>query len=358
MESLYRPICFAIVRVRVSKAKFLQSGVEARVFVYERMDPTDRSLDWLSEQGVLVTRGPAMWQQPYRRYSEDEVIAAAGEFPAVMGASGARFTERVFEALPQLRYISKFGVGVDNIDIDVATRRGVLVANTPEESEVIDVAEHTLAMILGLKKRLSHWTAEYMRRGGWRPGVFAETLAGSTVGLIGLGHIGCAVAQRLAGWGVNIKGFDPYYQAQIPGVGRTDLRTLLSEADIISLHASPSPANRHIIDRSAFELMKPYSILINTARASLVDTRALLDALTSRRIAGAAIDVYEDEPPPIDAELFRQENVIVTPHTAAWTWRGLQNIGWHAARNLHSMFFGDGAADIVNRRVPTQENPS
>jgi D-3-phosphoglycerate dehydrogenase len=297
-----------------------------------------------------------MWRQPYRRYSEEEIIAAARDFPALMGASGARFTERVLEALPQLRYISKFGVGVDNIDVDAATRRGVLIANTPEESEVIDVAEHTLAMILGLKKRLSHWTAQYMREGGWRPGVFAETLAGSTVGLIGLGQIGCAVAQRLAGWGVSIKGFDPYSQALIPGVDRTDLRSLLSDADIISLHASPSPASRHMIDRSAFDLMKPHAILINTARASLIDTNSLLEALASRRIAGAAIDVYDDEPPPTDGELFRQENVIVTPHTAAWTWRGLQNIGWHAARNLHAMFFGRSTADIVNRRGSPQEN--
>lgn len=334
----------------------LRSGVEARVFVYERMDPTDESLDWLSEQGVQVTRGCAMWQQPYRRYSEEEIIAAAGDFPALMGASGARFSRRVLESLPRLQCISKFGVGVDNIDVDAATCRGILIANTPVESEVIDVAEHTVAMILGLKKRLSHWTAQYMREGGWRPGVFGETLAGSTVGLIGLGHIGRAVAQRLAGWGVSIKGFDPYCQTPIPGVDRTELRTLLSEADIISLHASSSAANQHLIDRAAFDLMKPHAILINTARASLVDTRALLHALTTRRIAGAAIDVYDDEPPSTDGELFRQENVIVTPHTAAWTWRGLQNIGWRAARNLHAMLFGEGAADIVNHRRPTEEN--
>lgn len=341
---------------RVSKVKLLQSGVEARVFVYERMDPTDKSLEWLEGQGIGVTRGHAMWQQPYRCYSEEEIIAAARDYPAVMGASGARFSERVLKALPQLRCISKFGVGVDNIDVDAASRRGVLIANTPEESEVMDVAEHTVAMILGLKKKLSHWTREYMREGGWRPGVFAETLAGSTIGLIGLGHIGRAVAQRLAGWRVSIKGFDPYCQTPPLGVELTDLRTLLSEADVVSLHASPSAANRHLIDRSAFDLMKPHAILINTARASLVDARSFVDALTSRRIAGAAIDVYDDEPPPTDGELFRQANVIVTPHTAAWTWRGLQNIGWHAARNVYAMFFGEGTADIVNPERPTEEN--
>lgn len=356
MESFAEKAVRNRVGARVSKVKLLQSGVEARVFVYERMDPTDKSLDWLGEQGVGVTRGRAMWQQPYRRYSEEEIIAAARDYPAVMGASGARFSERVLEGLPQLRCISKFGVGVDNIDVDAATRRGVLIANTPQESEVMDVAEHTVAMILALKKKLTHWTAQYLREGGWRPGVFAETLAGSTVGLVGLGHIGRAVAQRLAGWHVNIKGCDPHCLAPIPGVELTDLRTLLGASDVVSLHASPSAANRHLIGRSAFESMKPHAVLINTARASLVDTQALIDALTSRRIAGAAIDVYDDEPPPTDGELFRQENVIVTPHTAAWTWRGLQNIGWHAAHNLCAMFFGEGTADIVNLRRPTEEN--
>jgi D-3-phosphoglycerate dehydrogenase len=321
---------------------------DRRVFVYERMDPTDQSLDWLAERGIHVTRGRPMWQQPYARYSEAEIIAAAAGYPALMGASGVQFSARVIDALPKLRFISKFGVGVDNIDLEAAARRGILIANTPEDSEVVDVAEHTLGMILTLRKKLLQWTAHYMQQGGWRPGIFAETIAGSTVGLIGLGHVGRAVVARLKGWGVTVQAHDPYCAPPPAEVQLTDLRTLLKTSDIISLHATPSAENRHMIDEAAFDLMKPTAILINTARAWLVDTHALVKALRSKRVAGAAIDVYDQEPPAADSELLRQENLVVTPHTAAWTWKGLQNIAWHAARNLSAMMLGDGQADLVD----------
>jgi D-3-phosphoglycerate dehydrogenase / 2-oxoglutarate reductase len=324
---------------------------DRRVFVYERMDPTDQSLDWLAERGILVTRGRPMWQQPYARYAEAEIIAAAAGFPALMGASGVQFTAQVIEALPKLRFISKFGVGVDNINLEAAARRGILIANTPEDSEVMDVAEHTLGMILTLRKKLLQWTPRYMQKGGWRPGIFADTVAGSTVGLIGLGHVGRAVVARLQGWGVKIQAHDPYVAAAPAEVQLTDLRTLLKTSDIVSLHATPSAENRHMIDEAAFDFMKPTAIFINTARASLVDTSALIKALKSKRIAGAAVDVYDQEPPEADSDLFRQENLVVTPHTAAWTWKGVQNIAWHAARNLSAMMLGDGSADLVNLKA-------
>jgi D-3-phosphoglycerate dehydrogenase len=324
---------------------------ERRVLVYERMDPTDQSLDWLVQHGLAVTRGRPMWQQPYSRYSEAEIIAAAAGYPAVMGASGAQFTTRVIECLPELRLISKFGVGIDNIDLAAAARRGIVVANTPEDSEVVDVAEHTLATILALKKRLLQWTPLYMQQGGWRPGIFADTLAGATVGLIGLGHVGRAVAARLQGWGVRILAHDPYCAPAPTEVQLTDLHTLLNTCDIVSLHATPSSENHHMIDAAMIDLMKPTAILINTARAWLVDTPALVQALKSRRIAGAAVDVYDQEPPPPESELFRQENLVVTPHTAAWTWQGLQNIAWHGARNLAAMMLGVGRADIVDLKA-------
>jgi D-3-phosphoglycerate dehydrogenase / 2-oxoglutarate reductase len=326
---------------------------DRRVFVYERMDPTDQSLDWLVQRGIQVTRGRPMWQQPYARYSDAEIIAAAAGYPALMGASGVQFTAQVIEALPELRFVSKFGVGVDNINLEAAARRGILIANTPENSEVVDVAEHTLGMILALRKKFLQWTPKYMQQGGWRPGIFAETVAGSTVGLIGLGHVGRAVVERLKGWGVKIQAHDPNCAPAPAEVQLTDLHTLLKTSDIVSLHATPSAENRHMIDEAAFALMKPTAILINTARASLVDTSALIQALKSKKIAGAAVDVYDQEPPEAANKLFRQENLVVTPHTAAWTWKGVQNIAWHAARNLAAMMLGDGRADLVNLKAPS-----
>lgn len=319
-----------------------------RVLVYERMDPTDGSIRWLQEQGFQLTLGRAMWESPYRRYSEEEIVSAALGHIAVMGASGARFTSGVIGQLPDLAYISKFGVGVETIDLEAATARGIQVSNTPEESEVSDVAEHTIGMILALRKRLLVWTPSYMRRAGWRPGHFADSIAGSTIGIIGLGHIGRAVARRLTSWDVRLLGYDPSPVALSKDVASMDLATLLRESDVVTLHASPSKNNRHLIDRHALSQMKRGSVLINTARASLVDTDALCEALRHGVIAGAAIDVFDEEPPNPDSPLFELENVVVTPHVAAWTRKGLENIGWHAARNLVAMVFASGSADVVN----------
>lgn len=319
-----------------------------RVLVFERMDPTDASIRWLEQQGLDLTLGGPMWQAPYKRYSGDEIVEAARGHVAVMGASGARFTANVIQRLPELKYISKFGVGVDTIDLDAASAKGILISNTPEESEVSDVAEHTVALILALRKQLNRWTLNYMRTGGWRPGPFASSLAGCKVGLIGLGHIGRAVAQRLSGWDVQILGFDPYHCGLVPGVSIADLDTIIRHADVISLHASPTPENHHLIDKKALSEMKKNCILINTARASLVDTVELCRAVESGRIAGAGVDVFDEEPPDTSARLFQIENILVTPHAAAWTMKGLENIGWHAARNLVAMITGEGHADLVN----------
>jgi D-3-phosphoglycerate dehydrogenase len=319
-----------------------------RVFVYERIDPSDASLLWLEDRGVHIGRGQALWRQPVGRYRDDEIIEAARGYDAVMGASGARFSRRVIEALPGLRAISKFGVGVETIDLAAATERGILVSNTPDETYAMAVAEHALALILGLKKQLPNWNAQYMRSGGWRPGFFAELLFDNTVGLIGLGRIGREVASRLAGWGVKILAYDPYVTNTPQGVTSTDLRTLLAEADVVSLHATPSSENHHLIDAAAFARMKPGAILINVGRASLVDTAALTEALASGRIAGAAVDVYDVEPPNPADPLFGCPNALFTPHAASWTRSGVEKTGWRAARNLWAMLSGEGQADIVN----------
>jgi D-3-phosphoglycerate dehydrogenase len=167
---------------------------------------------------------------------------------------------------------------------------------------------------------------------------------------VGLGHVGRAVASRLAAWKVKLLGFDPLAATSTAGVTLVDFDTLLRESNIVSLHASPTAANRHLINRAALSKMRAGSVLINTARASLVDTAALCDALRSGHLVGAGVDVFDEEPPDPAAALFTFENVVVTPHAAAWTNQGVENIGWHAARNLHAMLTGRGHADVVNRR--------
>lgn len=320
-----------------------------RVFVFERTDSTDESLIWLEQKGVSVTRGRAMWEKGFRRYDEADIIAAAQGYEAVMGASGAHFTRRVLEALPELRFISKFGIGVDSIDIPAATARGILVSNTPVDTQSYLVSEHAIAMMLTLKKRLLDWTPSFMAAGGWRADIFASSLAGSTVGIVGLGRIGRGVAQRLAGWDVRILAYDPFLTEDLPGVTRCSLPDLLRASDIVTLHATPTAENNRMINAETLALMKQGALLINTGRAALVDYAALRAALTEGQLGGAGLDVFETEPPNVADPLFAMKNVVVSPHSATWTVEGTSKVGWHAARNLWSMLSGEGKADIVNK---------
>ena len=318
------------------------------ILAFERYDPTDASLDWLAEKGVRVKRGHPLWVMPFQRYSEDELIAQAQGCVALMGASGTRISRRVIEALPELRYISKYGVGYDSIDMEAATEHGILVSNTPNDFQIFTVSEHAVAMMLALAKQFSTWTPQFMREGGWRGLTHSAILRGATVGVIGLGRIGRGVVQRLSGWETTILGYDPYLTEAPPGVTLTPLADLIARSDFITLHAAPGADNRHMLGRAAFAAMKPNAYLINTGRGSLIDYAALREALETRRIAGAALDVFDQEPPRPDDPLFRYPNVICTPHVAAWTKEGTEGIGWHAARNLWAMISGDGHADIVN----------
>ncbi|MDE3176844.1 MAG: hydroxyacid dehydrogenase [Pseudomonadota bacterium] len=315
---------------------------------FERYDPTDASIAWLRERGLEVRMGHPLWVTPFTRYSEDELIAAAQDCVALMGASGTRISRRVIEALPKLRYISKYGIGFDSIDIEAATEHGVLVSNTPNEYQWFTVSEHAIAMMLALAKQFSTWTPEFMRAGGWRGLTHSAILRGATVGIVGLGRIGRGVAQRLVGWEVRLLGYDPHIAEAPPGVELAPLNALIAQADFLTLHAAPSADNRHLMNRAAFAAMKPTAYVVNTGRGSLIDYAALREALASGEIAGAALDVFDQEPPRPDDPLFAMPNVICTPHVAAWTKPGTEGIGWHAARNLWAMISGEGPVDLVN----------
>jgi len=326
-----------------------------RVFAFERNDPTEESLRWLIDRGVEVVLGKPMWENGFKRYSDDEIIDAAQGFDGVIGASGANFNRRVIDALPKLKYIAKFGVGVDSIDVPHATERGILVANTPVDNQSAPVSEHAIAMMLTLRKRLNEWTPAFMAAGGWRGDIFCEVIAGSTVGIVGLGRIGSGVTKRLAGWDVKILGYDPFLKAAPEGVELCSLERLLAESDVVTLHAVPTPQNRGLIDAAALALMKRDAILINTGRAWLVDYPALRAALAEGRIGGAGLDVFEAEPPDPADPLFQMKNVVVSPHSATWNLAGMKTVGWFAARNMWAMISGEGEAALVN---PEARHPS
>ena len=247
-------------------------------------------------------------------YKEDELIATLpGVFATVAGVEP--YTERVFQAAPDLRVVARYGVGYDMIDVAAATRHGVVIAmafGTNQEA----VADCTLALMTALVRNIvtNHLR---MKSGGWRAAM-SPGLWRSTVGIIGLGRIGKAVARRCRGFDMEILAYDPVQDSEFArqhGVSYVPLEQLLRRSDIVSVHAPHTPQTDNMINRDTLALMKPGAFLINTARGGLVEEGALYEALTTGRLAGAGLDVFKVEP-PVGSPLLKLDNVILSPHIA------------------------------------------
>jgi D-3-phosphoglycerate dehydrogenase / 2-oxoglutarate reductase len=327
-------------------------SADPSVYVY---DPVDEPIEWLLDRGVRVTLGAPLFSTGRSRpkVPEDELVAAAQGHSALMGASGAFITRRVMERLPDLRYISKLGIGHEVIDLAAATERGIMVTNTPADAEAEPVAEHAIALMLALVKQLHWYSGRYIAGGGWRAADrMAGTLRGSTVGIVGLGHIGRAVAARLGPWGAHLIGADIRPAAIPDGVEQVDLPALLRTADIVTLHVPGRAADEGpLLDGERLESLKPGALLVNTARGNLVDQAVLARLLTEGRIGGAAVDVYSPEPPPPDDPLLSAPNLIATPHMAAWNAHLRREMATMAFRNLWTMLTGGLPQDLVNPDV-------
>lgn len=325
------------------------------VFVY---DPVDAPLDWLIERGVAVTLGAPAYStgQSRPKITADELVAAARGHRALLGASGALITDQVMGRLPELRFISKLGIGYEVIDVDAATARGIMVTNTPAHAEVEPVAEHAIALMLGLAKHLHWYSAGYIAAGGWRSAEHMSlTLRGATVGIVGLGHIGLAVAARLRPWGARLLATDIRPLTAPEGVELVDLATLLQTADIVSLHVPGQPPGRGpLLDAELLGLLRPGALLVNTARGNLVDQGALARMLGDGRLGGAAVDVYSPEPPRPDDPLLTAPNVLATPHMAAWNAHLRKEMAEMAFTNLWTMFSGGVPEHLVNPDVLTR----
>lgn len=251
-----------------------------------------------------------------------ERLAEAELFDLVRDLDGAicgddEFTAAVLDRAPRLRVISKWGTGVDSIDLAACAARGISVRNTPD-AFTEPVADSTLGYILAFLRQPFEMTAD-MRAGAW-PKRLLRSLGECTVGLIGVGHIGRAVARRLAACGGRILGTDPILPPAdviaATGLEMMDLGSLLASSDVVSLHCDLNPTSYHIIDADALERMRPHAYLINTARGRLIDEPTLVDALRLGRIAGAALDVFEIEPLPVSSPLRAFPNVLLAPHNS------------------------------------------
>jgi D-3-phosphoglycerate dehydrogenase len=262
---------------------------------------------------------------------------ALGGADGIVIRSGTQLTADVLEGQSRLRAIVRAGVGVDNIDVAAATRRGIVVMNTPG-GNTISTAEHTMALLLALARNVAKADAS-LKSGNWERTKFTGTqLEGKTLGIIGLGRVGLAVAKRAQGFGLSVCGFDPFLAADkaleygVTSVARLD--DIWSICDFISLHTPMTAETRNLIGARELALMKPTVRIINCARGGLIDEQALLDALNSGKVAGAAIDVFETEPPPPDHPLVRHPLVLVTPHLGASTEEAQVSVAIEAARLL------------------------
>ena len=265
------------------------------------------------------------------------------------------------ESQPRLRIIAQYAVGYDNIDVDCATRHGVYVTNTP--GVLTDaVADFTWGLILAVTRRIVE-ADQFVRSGewyktgtGWHPlMLLGFEVTGKTLGIIGMGRIGRAVAERAKGFRMRILYYDRYRlppeEEERLGAKYVDLDTLLRESDIVSLHVPLTPETYHMIGERELRLMKKTAYLVNTARGKVVDTEALVKALEEGWIAGAALDVFEQEPLPPDHPLTKFKNVVLAPHLGSATWDTRNAMARLVAENLIAFLQGRVPPTLVNKEV-------
>ncbi len=269
-----------------------------------------------------------------------------------------RVDAELIASAPRLRVISQMAVGYDNIDVAAATARGIPVGHTPGVLTEA-TADLTWALILATARRVLDGV-RFIEAGRWTTwdpmGLLGLELHGATLGIVGLGRIGAAVARRAAGFGMRLLYTGPREKPAVAaGVGATyaDFETLLRESDVVSIHCPLTPATRHLFDARAFALMKPGAILINTARGGIVDHKALLDAVRDGHLGGAGLDVTEPEPLPADHPLMAQERVLITPHIGSATVRTRTRMAEMAVANLLAGLRGEPLPHCVNPEVYT-----
>lgn len=294
--------------------------------------------DKISERGVELLR-QAGWKVALT--TKETLNAEIADADALIVRSATKVTDDLLERAPHLRVVGRAGVGVDNIDLDAATRRGVLVMSTPGGNSV-SVAEHTFALLLALARQVTRLDAA-IRAGRWEKSSAGTELRGKTLGLVGLGRIGSEVARRAIAFEMRVLAFDPYISeaaAREVQVELAPLDRVLAESDFISLHAALSPATQNLINAATIAKMKHGARLVNAARGELVDEAALADALKSGRLAGAAVDVFAEEPPK-NSPLLGLPNVIATPHVAGSTEEAQEEVGTLIAQQVRD-YLADG----------------
>ncbi|MBM3253470.1 MAG: phosphoglycerate dehydrogenase [Candidatus Omnitrophica bacterium] len=311
--------------------------------------------DSIAEEGLnILKEEKAIEVAVNTKLKPDELKEVIKDFDALVVRSSTKVTRDIIENASRLKVIGRAGTGLDNVDADAATKKGIIVMNTPG-GNTISTAEHTFSLILALSRKIPQAVAS-IKRGEWdRKSFMGIELFQKVLGILGLGRIGSEVAKRAISFGMKPVAFDPYLSEETAKeieVELVDFEKLLKISDYITVHTPLSNETRYIIDEEEFKLMKDGARIINCARGGIINERALYSAITSGKIAGAALDVLEEEPPK-DNPLLKLENVIITPHLGASTEEAQISVAIDIARQVLDALLGRGIRNAVN--VPCVE---
>jgi D-3-phosphoglycerate dehydrogenase len=309
----------------------------------------------LAKQGLEILRAHHEVDEKLG-LTPEELCGVIGDYDALLVRSQVKVTPEILAHASRLVVIGRAGVGVDNVDLEAATKAGIVVVNAPT-GNTVSAAEQTIALMLALARRTAAADAS-MRKGEWKRSAFTGVeLRGRTLGVIGLGKIGMAVADRARGLEMNVIGHDPFVtaeQAALHGVTLAEIDDILAKADVITVHVPLNKATRGIINADNVGKLKPGVMLINVARGGVYDEAVVAEALAEGKIAGAAFDVYEKEP-PVDSPLLTAPNTVLTPHLGASTAEAQVRVAEEACEQVIDVLAGRSARYAVNAPLLTPE---
>ncbi len=313
------------------------------------MAPKVLVCDPIAEDGVKALEDFGAQVDVRLGMSPEELVSVIGEYDGVVVRSETKIRAEAIAAADRLQIIGRAGIGVDNIDLDAATQRGILVVNAPT-GNIISAVEHTIALMLALARNIPQANAS-LRGGKWdRKRFMGVEVRGKTLGIIGLGQVGSEVARRARGLEMQVVGYDPFIpeeRARVLGVQMVPLDDLLRESDFISVHTTLSEATRGLIGAEQIAMMKPSARIINTARGGIIDEEALHQAVEEGRIAGAAVDVFTKEP-AVGNKLTESDRIVVTPHLGASTAEAQERVAVDVAEEIIAHLKGEPVRYAVN----------
>jgi D-3-phosphoglycerate dehydrogenase / 2-oxoglutarate reductase len=324
-------------------------------FLVVQIDRSPELEPYTDDRATLAAAGGQL--RTAESVDAEDVVTAAADADVVWLGWGPDLTREILAALPRCRLAVRWGVGYEQIDTAAATELGIAVANAPTYGTA-DVAEHAIGLLFAAAKRIA-WAHEQIRAGGW-PAMEAgnvHRIAGRTLGIIGVGRIGSATARRALGLGIRVIGYDiARSDAELREIGvvPVDLDTLAATADYVSVHVPYSPGNHHLVDAAVIGRFRRGTILVNTSRGRVLDQAAVAAALHDGHLAGAALDVYENEPLPADDPIRSAPNVVLTPHVASFSDEAYADLHVEMCRTTIEFMTTGWAGTIVNAEVRSQ----